>query len=47
MDLRYKEYNEVFVEIIEVPSIPLVEVVGELSLRVVVRGHARVEVHDT
>ena len=45
--LRHKENHEVLVEVVEVAGIPLVEVVGELSLAVVVGGHAAVEVHDT
>lgn len=44
--LRNVEEHEVLVEIIEVPRILLVEVVGELGLRVVLGSNALVVVHD-
>lgn len=47
MGLGNEEHNEVLVEIVEVPSIHLVEVVGELGLSVPLGGDAPVEVHHT
>lgn len=44
--LRDIEHEEVLVEVVEVTSVALVEVVGELSFGVVVRGDARVLAHD-
>lgn len=43
--LRHEENDEVFVHVVEVACIPLVEVVGELRLRVILGGNARVEIH--
>ena len=41
------EEHKVLVEVVEVTSVLLVEVVGELCLRVVLRGDTLVVVHDT
>ena len=41
------EEHEVLVEVVEVPSILLVEVVGKFGLRVVLRGNALVIIHDS
>ena len=45
-ELCHVEEHEVLVEVVEVPRVLLVEIVGELSLRVVLSGNALVVVHD-
>ena len=44
---RYVEEHEVLVQVVEVPSVLLVEVVGKLGLRVILRGDTLIVVHDT
>jgi len=41
------EHHEVFVGVVEIASILLVEVVGELALGVVIRSHSLIKVGDT
>lgn len=40
----YVEHDALLVEVVEVPRVLLIEVVGELALRTPRGGHARVEV---
>lgn len=41
-----EEHDEVLVEVVKVPSVPLIEIIGEFGLAVVVGGHAGVLRHD-
>ena len=47
LSLAQVEDDEVLVEVVEVPGVLLVEVVGELGLRVPLSGNTLVVVHDT